>query len=298
MRPPVSPSIVGEGPESLDAPIILPATVPAVSLDVPILMYHLVDQIPPRSIEPSTGDGASRSGSPRCRAHSTRRWRTSRASSATSISLQHLADALLYGLPLPPHPFVITFDDGRLSQWTNAVPVLRADGFTAVFFPCTGLIGAQGGTADVHDGRGDSEPRHHRVLDRGSHRQRRHRLLLRGSSLLDSLTNRTRTDLEDLTGDPVQFIAYTRCLAMAAEHAGHESRSVDVRHARKLRIHRWSPGSSRRQRRPTRSTAVVAAAASPCRPRDHPRILRALVPRSALLSLAPGCRWVYSNADE
>ena len=64
---------------------------------------------------------------------------------ATSISLQHLADALLYGLPLPPHPFVITFDDGRLSQWTNAVPVLRADGFTAVFFPCTGLIGGKVG---------------------------------------------------------------------------------------------------------------------------------------------------------
>ena len=60
---------------------------------------------------------------------------------ATSISLQHLADALLYGLPLPPHSFVVTFDDGRLSQWTNAAPILREYGFTAVFFPCTALIG-------------------------------------------------------------------------------------------------------------------------------------------------------------
>ena len=46
--------MLGEGPESIDAPIILPAIDPAVKLDVPILMYHLVDQIPPRSIEPST----------------------------------------------------------------------------------------------------------------------------------------------------------------------------------------------------------------------------------------------------
>jgi peptidoglycan/xylan/chitin deacetylase (PgdA/CDA1 family) len=66
-------------------------------------------------------------------------------------------DALPHALPLAPHSVVITFDDGRLSPWYNAVPILRRDGFTAVFFPCSGLIGKKVGpqtylsAADVQD---------------------------------------------------------------------------------------------------------------------------------------------------
>ncbi|MBK9411034.1 MAG: polysaccharide deacetylase family protein [Gemmatimonadetes bacterium] len=35
----------------------------------------------------------------------------------------------------PPKAVVITFDDGRLNQYTNAIPVLKKLGFTATFFP-------------------------------------------------------------------------------------------------------------------------------------------------------------------
>lgn len=63
----------------------------------------------------------------------------------TSISLNRLADDLLYGLPLPPRPVILTFDDGFLSEYQNAVPILAAANYTAVFFPCTGLIGATSG---------------------------------------------------------------------------------------------------------------------------------------------------------
>ena len=97
--------IVGEGPASIDAPIILPTTIPATTVDVPILMYHLVGSDPARvpSSRRPTG-GGSRWDSRRCRARSTRRWHIWRASERHAISLQHLADALLYGLPLPPAP--------------------------------------------------------------------------------------------------------------------------------------------------------------------------------------------------
>ena len=202
-------SVVGEGPESLDAPIILPATVPAVSLDVPILMYHLVDQIPPRSIEPSDWGWRLEVGLTTLPSAFDSQMAYLASIKATSISLQHLADALLYGLPLPPHPFVITFDDGRLSQWTNAVPVLRADGFTAVFFPCTGLIGHKVGpqtymtAAEIQNlATTGFSIEDHTVNDDTD-------FFAAGPRVLDSLTNRTRTDLEDLTGDPVQFIAYS-----------------------------------------------------------------------------------------
>src|SRR4029077_14025910 len=137
--------LLGEGPESLDPPIIVPPSIPAVRLYVPILMYPLVDQIPPRSIEPSKYGWQLEIGLTTLPSAFDAQMAYLASIHATSISLQHLADALLYGLALPPHPFVITFDDGRLSPWTNAVPVWRHDGFTAVFFPCTGLIGGKVG---------------------------------------------------------------------------------------------------------------------------------------------------------
>ncbi len=201
--------MVGEGPELLDAPIIVPASVPVISLDVPILMYHLVDQIPPRSIEPSTYGWELEVGLTTLPSAFDAQMAYLVRIHATSISLQHLADALLYGLALPPHPFVITFDDGRLSPWTNAVPVLRQDGFTAVFFPCTQLIGAKVGPQTYMTA---SELKNlattgfsiedHTVNDHTD-------FFSAGARTLNVLTNRTKTVLQDLTGDPIQFIAYT-----------------------------------------------------------------------------------------
>jgi peptidoglycan/xylan/chitin deacetylase (PgdA/CDA1 family) len=201
--------ILGEGPESIDAPIILPTATPKVSLDVPILMYHLVDSIPPRSIEPSNWGWRLEIGLTTLPSAFDAQMAYLASIKATSISLQHLADALLYGLPLPPHPFVITFDDGRLSQWTNAVPVLRADGFTAVFFPCTGLIGRKVGpqtymtAAEIQNLAATGfSIEDHTVNDDTD-------FFSAGPHVLNVLTNRTKADLESLTGDPVQFIAYT-----------------------------------------------------------------------------------------
>jgi peptidoglycan/xylan/chitin deacetylase (PgdA/CDA1 family) len=200
--------MLGEGPESLDAPIIVPASIPTVSVDVPILMYHLVDQIPPRSIEPSNYGWQLEIGLTTLPSAFDAQMAYLVSIHATSISLQHLADALLYGLALPPHPFVITFDDGRLSPWTNAVPVLRHDGFTAVFFPCTGLIGGKVGPQRYMTA---SELKNlattgfsiedHTINDSTE-------FFSAGAHTLDLLTNRTKTVLQNLTGDPIQFIAY------------------------------------------------------------------------------------------
>jgi hypothetical protein len=66
----------------------------------------------------------------------------------TAISLTYLADALYYNLPLPPHPIVLTFDDGRQSPWTYAIPLLRRYGFTATFFVCSGFVGQVNETAN------------------------------------------------------------------------------------------------------------------------------------------------------
>ncbi|HXL60060.1 MAG TPA: polysaccharide deacetylase family protein, partial [Mycobacterium sp.] len=209
MQPSGVAAIVGEGPASMDAPIILPATIPKVSVRVPILMYHLVDAVPPRSIEPSTYGWRLEIGLTTLPSQFAAQMAYLASIHATSISLQHLADALLYALPLPPHSFVITFDDGRLSPWFNAVPLLRKDGFTAVFFPCQGLIGRKIGpqtylsAAEVQQlATGGFSVEDHTFNDA-------HALFGANASTLNALTNRTKAVLQVLTGAPVQFLAYT-----------------------------------------------------------------------------------------
>lgn len=120
-----------------------------------------------------------------------------------------ISGAGLYGLPLPPHPFVITFDDGRLSQWTNAVPLLRKDDFTAVFFPCTGLIGKTVGpqtymtAAEIQNLASTGfSVEDHTINDDTD-------FFFANTKTLNKLTDQTKSVLENLSGDPVQFIAYS-----------------------------------------------------------------------------------------
>ena len=131
---------------------------------------------------------------------------------ATSISLQHLADALLYGLPLSPRSFVITFDDGRLSQWTNAAPILREFGFTAVFFPCTALVGGVYGPQQYVTAAQLRELAS-TGFSFGDHTLKDNVALWAGDATtqqLELVTDQSKTTLESLIGgQPIQFIAYS-----------------------------------------------------------------------------------------
>jgi peptidoglycan/xylan/chitin deacetylase (PgdA/CDA1 family) len=55
----------------------------------------------------------------------------------TVISLQQLQAYVTRGVPLPPYPLLITFDDGYLDNYQNALPVLKCFGFPAVIFLMT-----------------------------------------------------------------------------------------------------------------------------------------------------------------
>jgi peptidoglycan/xylan/chitin deacetylase (PgdA/CDA1 family) len=58
-----------------------------------------------------------------------------------TVTLAQVMAALEGGHPLPPHPVVLTFDDGHSDFATSAVPVLLADGFVATAFVNTGFMG-------------------------------------------------------------------------------------------------------------------------------------------------------------
>jgi peptidoglycan/xylan/chitin deacetylase (PgdA/CDA1 family) len=133
--------VVGEGPASLDAPLLFAQAAPPRSAYVPILMYHEVAPYPSPSQFPSAYDYRLEYGltvSPD-EFQGQMTWLATHG--YQPISLTRLADYLSYGLPLPPHPIVLTFDDGLESQFQYALPVLHQHDFTAVFFIPTGLVG-------------------------------------------------------------------------------------------------------------------------------------------------------------
>lgn len=59
------------------------------------------------------------------------------------ISLDDLIEYLINRIPLPPYPALITFDDGYLDNYTNALPVLRKHDLPAIIFLTSGYISSR-----------------------------------------------------------------------------------------------------------------------------------------------------------
>ncbi|HLI08550.1 MAG TPA: polysaccharide deacetylase family protein [Ktedonobacteraceae bacterium] len=121
------------GPADAEAPILVPAKLPAVTLTVPIMMYHHVSNKPaPNLLEynltVTTTDFDQQLT-----------WLQQHG--YQSISETDLFDAFYYGKALPAHPVMLTFDDGYEDMYTDALPVLLAHHDRGVFYIITGMIG-------------------------------------------------------------------------------------------------------------------------------------------------------------
>jgi peptidoglycan/xylan/chitin deacetylase (PgdA/CDA1 family) len=62
----------------------------------------------------------------------------------TTIPISLLVEAIRKGVPLPPRPVVITFDDGYASVYENAFPIMQTYGFTAAMYLVWNYMGSQG----------------------------------------------------------------------------------------------------------------------------------------------------------
>jgi peptidoglycan/xylan/chitin deacetylase (PgdA/CDA1 family) len=125
--------VLDAGPADLDAPILVPANPRPVELSVPIFMYHHISQKPTHdlldyNLTVTTSDFNQQLN-----------WLEQ--SGYHSITQTELFDALYYGKALPPHPMMLTFDDGYEDAYTDALPVLLAHHYRGVFYIITGMIG-------------------------------------------------------------------------------------------------------------------------------------------------------------
>lgn len=115
----------------------------AAGQTVPVLMYHHLlprdtdSPLKSNNIVTFTEDFAAQLGWLRDNGYHT-------------ISVAELEAFLYEGAVLPEHPIMLTFDDGYMSNYVYAAPLLREYGFTAVIFTITSQI-AQDGSASSAD---------------------------------------------------------------------------------------------------------------------------------------------------
>lgn len=128
------------------------------------------------------------------------------------------ADALEEADGLPGVELVVTFDDGNLSDISDAMPALRTRGLKATFFICAGRLGASGyvGEGEVQELLGEG-------MGIGSHGWDHVDLRPLSQDALRRETEDARSRLAEVTGTGVEdfalpFGSYDRRVLAALKH--------------------------------------------------------------------------------
>ena len=103
-------------------------------VEVPILVYHHVREF-------SQNDSENDRTFIVPKADLEELFKYLRDNNFTSISFKNLADYFSGDFIMPPKPVIISFDDGLISQYENALPLLKQYNLTATFFIFTNPVG-------------------------------------------------------------------------------------------------------------------------------------------------------------
>lgn len=160
---------------------------------VPILMYHVISKAPPgvRNAELWVDKDVF-----------VDEMHALQEAGYTAVTLQQAWDGWTTGGPLPRKPIVITFDDGYLSHYTHAKPVLRKLGWPGVLYLTTKSIGPGGLT----------EKQIRSLMQAGweidSHTLTHPDLTALDDAALTRELTESRTELQRRFGVPANFFAY------------------------------------------------------------------------------------------
>ena len=187
------------------------------SLRVPILVYHSIAPTHPgQSAEQRLLDVDT--------ATFRRQMRYLAANRYHVISLGMLLDALQGRGSLPPRSVVITFDDGWLSQYEHALPVLEQMHFTATFF----VITLQVGRGSMYMGLDDLKELQRAGMTIASHSRTHPNLTRVSDAQLREEVLGSRQDLQKMLGAAPDLFAYpygswNKRVAAAVQAAGYRA---------------------------------------------------------------------------
>ena len=99
--------------------------------NIPVLMYHNIDYVFSKDQSLSSTTPTSFEN----------HLKTFKEKGYTSISVKDYIRSKSGEYTLPEKPFIITFDDGYLSNYSRAFPLLKEYGFKASIFVVTGSVG-------------------------------------------------------------------------------------------------------------------------------------------------------------
>ncbi|HEU5198161.1 MAG TPA: polysaccharide deacetylase family protein [Ktedonobacterales bacterium] len=185
------------GPLDREAPIVVPANAPNLTIKVPVLMYHHV------SPGPSPSDVAAGLGSNTVKTPDFATQINYLAQSGYHpVILTDIFNKLYYGLPLPAHPIIISFDDGYEDNFTDAFPILQSHHFVAEINIITGIIGGGWLTWDQIRQMAASG------FQIGSHTVHHYSLTAITQSTAQHELADSKSTLEQQIGKPVQFFCY------------------------------------------------------------------------------------------
>jgi len=128
--------ILNGGPADLEAPILPPLTPISRTIDLPILMYHHITDVPTHNIldlsltvTPDIFD---------------QQLDYLKQHGYHTITFNQLFNFLYYNGPLPSKPIILSFDDGYEDAYKFAYPILKEHGYSGMFYIITGKVGWKG----------------------------------------------------------------------------------------------------------------------------------------------------------
>lgn len=177
----------------------MPTIYPIPNGKIPILLYHDLES----AEQPNEKQGAATQGTVVSATIFKEQIKYLHSNGYKTISLKQYFSIRRQNLSFPRKTIILTFDDGHVSNYTLAFPILKQYGYTACFFVVTKNINTK-----YHLSRGQIIEMHRSGMEFGSHGASHSFLpLLSHSELIDELQE-SKLTLEKILETEICYLAY------------------------------------------------------------------------------------------